>query len=99
MDPYSFRSFYMAEFGMCEGISPANVAIQQQAYRESKEIAPIMINGDYYPLTPYSLSNNVWMAWQFDWPAKGEGCVQIFRRTNSAIASMTFQLQGLTATL
>ena len=35
------------------------------------------------------------MAWQFDRPDTGEGCVQIFRRTNSPVASMKFQLQGL----
>ena len=36
--------------------------------------------GDYYPLTPYSLENDVWMAWQFDCPEQGEGMVQAFRR-------------------
>ncbi|HEV2353925.1 MAG TPA: alpha-galactosidase, partial [Puia sp.] len=88
-DPYSFRSFYMASFGM---IYTPN---EQQAYGECKRIAPIMLNGDYYPLTPYSQANNVWMAWQFDWPGTGQGCVQVFRRTNSPVSSMVFQLQGL----
>ena len=34
--------------------------------------------GDYYPLTPYSLYNDVWIAWQFDRPEEGEGVVQVF---------------------
>jgi alpha-galactosidase len=51
--------------------------------------------GDYYPLTPYSLEKNVWMAWQFDLSESGEGLVQAFRRDECAEAKMTFKLQGL----
>jgi len=94
-DPYSFRSMYMASFGMVDGLTAGNTPAIQQAYAECKKIAPIMLNGDYYPLTPYSQAQNAWMAWQFDWPGANEGCVQIFCRTNSTVSSMTFQLQGL----
>jgi alpha-galactosidase len=93
-DPYAFRSSYVAESSM-GGLNTANTAAQQQAYAEWKIIAPIMLNGDYYPLTPYSLANTTWIGWQFDWPAANDGCVQLFRRTNSAVAIMTFRLQGL----
>jgi len=93
-DPYSFRSFYLASFGM-GGLSPGTTAAQKQAYNECKKLGPTIIYGDYYPLTPYSRSNNVWMAWQFDRPDIGEGHAQIFRRSNSPIASMSFKLQGL----
>jgi len=93
-DTYSFRSFYLASFGM-GGLSPGTTAAQKQAYRECKKLGPNIIQGDYYPLTPYSRSNNVWMAWQFDRPDLGEGHAQVFRRTNSPIATMSFQLQGL----
>ncbi len=51
--------------------------------------------GDFWPLTPYSLENNVWMAWQFDRPEKGEGVVQAFRRAENSDASATFRLRGL----
>jgi alpha-galactosidase len=95
LDPYSFRSFYLASFIIPFGLSPDNTAAFKQAYAECKKVAPILLNGDYYPLTPYSLANNVWMAWQFDRPETGEGCAQIFRRTNSPDAAMTFKLQGL----
>ena len=94
-DPYSFRTFYMAEFGMCAGISPANQAAQVQAYTECKKVAPLMLNGDYYPLTPYSMSKAVWIGWQFDWPEKGQGCVQVFRRADSNEEARTFTLNGL----
>jgi alpha-galactosidase len=93
-DPYSFRSFYMASFGM-GGLSPENTPGQQQAYAECKAVAPIMLGGDYYPLTPYSLTNMVWMAWQFDRPEQGDGVVQAFRRGQNDEATQTFHLRGL----
>lgn len=51
--------------------------------------------GDYYPLTPYSLEKNVWMAWQFDCPEKGEGLVQAFRRDACPDGSIRLRLCGL----
>jgi len=51
--------------------------------------------GDFYPLTPYSLEDTVWMAWQCDCPERGEGMVQAFRRGNSADESMNARLRGL----
>ncbi len=94
-DPYSFRSFYMASFGMGT-LTPTNAAAQRQAYTECKKISQIMLFGDYYPLTAYSLDDNVWMAWEFNRPDTGKGCVQIFRRKHSPISSMAFKLHGLT---
>ena len=55
--------------------------------------------GDYYPLTPYSLSDDSWIAWQFDRYDLNEGMVQAFRRPNAAAtSSMTFALRGLDPT-
>ncbi|NLF67573.1 MAG: hypothetical protein GX575_00815 [Candidatus Anammoximicrobium sp.] len=51
--------------------------------------------GDYYPLTPYTLDANVWMAWQFDCPESGEGLVQAFRREQSGDESARLKLYGL----
>jgi len=51
--------------------------------------------GDFYQLTEYSLSENVWMAWQFDRPEEGEGFVQAFRRTEAPESAMCFKLHGL----
>ncbi len=51
--------------------------------------------GDFYPLTPYSLEETVWMAWQFDSPEKGEGLVQAFRRDQSPEPVRVFKLRGL----
>jgi len=50
---------------------------------------------DFYPLTPYTRSNEVWVAWQYHDPDTGEGLVQAFRRGGSQQSSQTFNLQGL----
>ena len=54
-----------------------------------------MYFGDYYPLTPYSLKEDVWMAWQFDRPDLGKGMVQAFRRKGVNDSSFTIKLRGL----
>jgi alpha-galactosidase len=51
--------------------------------------------GDYFPLTPYSKSEEVWMAWEFVRPDRGDGIVQAFRRENSPDAVIALKLQGL----
>ena len=37
------------------------------------------------------------MAWQFDKPEVGEGVIQAFRRPQSSVVSMNFELRGLQA--
>ena len=59
-----------------------------------RTIAPNLM-GDYYPLTPYSLESNVWMALQFDRPEAGEGTVMAFRRETCEAGTMRFKLSGL----
>lgn len=52
-------------------------------------------HGDFYPLTPYSLSEDVWAAWQFDRPDLGEGMVLALRRKDSPYPEVQAVLQGL----
>jgi alpha-galactosidase len=56
-----------------------------------------LLYSDFYPLTDYSLENDVWMAFQFDRPAVGSGAVLVFRRTDARAATKQFVLQGLDA--
>ncbi len=91
--PYAVRSFYLPSFGM-SGLTPENIAVQQQAYFECARIAPLML-GDYYPLTPYSLQEDQWIAWQFHRRERGDGVLQAFRRAQCDDGSRTFRLQGL----
>jgi alpha-galactosidase len=51
--------------------------------------------GDYYPLTPYSRADNVWIAWQLHRPEVGAGMVQAFRRADCPAATIRLKLRGL----
>jgi alpha-galactosidase len=51
--------------------------------------------GDYYPLTPYSLSEDQWIAWQFNRSDTGSGLVQAFRRSESLYEAVRLPLKGL----
>jgi alpha-galactosidase len=62
--------------------------------REWQQVAPCYF-GDYWPLSPYSTANNVWMAWQFDRAELGEGFVQAFRRADCPEGSIRLKLRGL----
>lgn len=53
--------------------------------------------GDFYPLTPYSLAENAWVAWQGHRPADGAGVVQAFRRGECDSARIRLGLRGLEA--
>ena len=93
-DAYTYRSFYLPSFGMGE-LTPKSAAAVQKAYGECRRIAPIMLEGDYYPLTPYSLKPDQWIAWQFNRPEQGDGVVQAFRRGQCEPAAQTYRLRGL----
>jgi alpha-galactosidase len=54
--------------------------------------------GDYYPLTPHSISEKEWLAWQFNRPEKGDGIVQAFRRPGCPNDSLVCRLRGLDPT-
>jgi alpha-galactosidase len=61
---------------------------------EWRRMAPCML-GDYYPVTPYSLKLDQWIAWQFNRPEQGDGVVQAFRRDQCADSSLVCRLCGL----
>lgn len=92
-EPYAYRSFYLPSFGM-GGLTPANKAAQQQAYRECRQVGPLML-ADYYPLTPYSRELDHWLAWQFNRPEQGDGVVQAFRRERCEEVALSLRLSGL----
>jgi alpha-galactosidase len=53
--------------------------------------------GDYYPLTPYSLDEDRWIAWQYHRPDRGDGFVQAFRRGASIHETARLKFHGLDA--
>ena len=97
-DPYFARSFYLPSFGFRRILwwqKPKNLDRMRQAYVECRKIAPMMLEGDYYPLTRYSRESSDWIAWQFNRPEKGDGVVQAFRRGESPFVCAAFCLRSL----
>jgi alpha-galactosidase len=98
-NPYSFRSAMVMAVTMQADSRSKTVdfpAINKLA-AQWREVAPYYY-GDYYPLTPYSIDDSAWMAWQYNRPEKGDGMVQAFRRAQSPIEKVRFKLRGLDAT-
>jgi alpha-galactosidase len=61
-----------------------------------KQLRPYF-HGDFYPLLDWSLSHEMWAAWQYDRPDLGEGMVLAFRRPRSPFTTMKAKLRGLEA--
>ena len=50
---------------------------------------------DFYPLTPCSLDNNGWAAWQYERPEEKDGIVIAFRRPDCPSSQAAFSLGGI----
>jgi alpha-galactosidase len=61
---------------------------------EFKRMRPFFY-GDFYPLTSHSISDDVWMAYQFHREDLGGGMVLAFRRPESPYLSARLKLGGL----
>jgi alpha-galactosidase len=82
-------------FGAGLQLTRENQAAVRRVYDECRQVAPFVLEGNYYPLTPYSRAGSDWLAWQFNRPEKGDGVVQIFRRSESPYVRADFRLRGL----
>ncbi len=93
---YCARSYFCPAFGFCADVRRSD--IQWDSFRrvvdDWRAVAPAML-GDYYPLTPYNLGDDIWMAWQFHRADRGAGVVQAFRRRGSIYQSARLPLRGL----
>lgn len=96
-DEYWGRSMMVAEYTFGPGpggIEGEDLSLVKRMVEEAREIAGYTL-GDFHPLTPYTLAEDQWMAWQFDRPDLAGGVVQVFRREKSAYESARFPLRGL----
>ena len=57
-----------------------------------------LLNGDWYPLTPYSRAADRWLASQYNRPDLGEGMALAFRREACAEPALNVALKGLDTT-
>ena len=97
IDSYATRSAMCPHFTACFDMrnKGLNYAEARRLFGSWRQLADNMLHGDYYPLTPYSLDDTRWIAWQFDQPENGEGVIQAFRREKSDYESLRVKLQGL----
>lgn len=93
---YYMRSHMCPSFGIC--VDVRKPGIDWDEYRrlvdQWRQVAGCML-GDYYPLTPYSLQHNRWIAWQYNRPEQGDGMIQAFRRDSCQEETLTFRLLNL----
>lgn len=96
IDRYDFRSTMSPSVNLCYDMrrSDLDYALARQLFDQQRQIGPSYM-GDFYPLTPYSLGNEVWMAWQYDRPEAAAGVVQAFRRPEATLETGHFKLRGL----
>lgn len=66
----------------------------QKYFKDFKRLRPYFY-GDYYPLTPYSIANDTWIAYQFNRPKLNDGLILAFRRHNCQNESITIKPGGL----
>ncbi len=96
VEPYAFWSNVSPSlgFGIDMRVREIDYASLRRLISQWREMNPNYY-GDFYPLTPWSRDDRVWIAWQFDRPEQGAGVVQAFRRDNSFYESARLKLRGL----
>jgi alpha-galactosidase len=74
--------------------APFNLSQALEDIAEFRALRPYFL-GDFYPLTEYSTSDEVWAAFQWDRPEERDGIILAFRRPQAAASSITIRLHGL----
>lgn len=94
---YAVRSHFCPAFGFCWDVRKEGVDWNRfrKLTEDWKATSRAQLLGDFYPLSPYSLANDVWLAWQFHCPDLEEGVVQAFRRDGCPTEAARYQLRGL----
>jgi alpha-galactosidase len=97
LDHYTCRSGLGAHFCLAANWLSTDARFWSQARQRVAESNSLkhLFQGDFYPLTRYSLANDAWIAWQFDRPDRGQGLVQAFRRSDSPLEKAAYRLQAL----
>jgi alpha-galactosidase len=93
-DAYSARSHLCLWAGVGTHLDRPDWAAFRRQLSDHLNVAEYFY-GDYYPLTPYSRTEDTWMAWEFVRPAQNDGVVQAFRRENSPVVDVYLKLHGL----
>lgn len=96
-DDYWVRSSFVSEISFgpdTAGVDQFDFARFRARLGEWRQMAPSTL-GEFYPLTPYSQAQDIWMAWQWNRPGGAGGAVQAFRRESSPYMKARFPLRAL----
>jgi len=95
-DPYAFRSSMNAALVLGWNLYLPDFPVEQaqRLIAEFKQVRPFFY-GDYYPLTGHSISDDVWMAYQFHREDLNAGMFLAFRRPESPDPSIQLKLRAL----
>jgi alpha-galactosidase len=93
-DLYSIRSHTCPALGIGWIGEKTDWAAFRRRAGDYRRIADLFY-GDYYPLTPYTREDHLWMGWQFHRAEKGDGFLQVFRRAKSPYESARLRLHGM----
>jgi alpha-galactosidase len=96
VDPYNFRSTATTGVAIALDLQSHYVPMDElgKAIAELKMLRPYWL-GDYYPLTPINVEENVWCGWQFHRSDLGGGFAMFFRRPKSTQSNYEASLQGI----
>lgn len=96
LDTYTIRSCMCSSVTGCWDLRDKNLNydLLRRLIAQWREVSQEFY-GDYYPLTPYSVTTDSWIAWQFNRPEAGRGVVQAYRRQDCPYESARFKLHGL----
>lgn len=96
-EAYDFRSGMGAHMSLAFDYHKEGATFWEPLAKRIEEYRAIetYFSGDFHPLTPYSTSEDAWIAWQFHQPESGEGVIQAFRRSNASEAFVVLKLKNL----
>ncbi len=96
-DAYAFHSGMGSHMVIAFDYPNASAEVWEQWRSRAEEYRAVQdrLHGDYYPLTDYSVANDVWMAYQYHSPETARGVVLAFRREANRDGSRLLRLKGL----
>ncbi len=71
-----------------------DITLAAACIREIKENQPYW-NGDFYPLTPWSIAEDQWISWQLHLSKEARGIILAFRREHCQYNSIQVNLQAI----
>lgn len=96
-EAYDFRSGMGAHMSLAFDYHKEGATFWEPLAKRIEEFRAVetYFAGDFHPLTPYSINEDAWIAWQFHQSTSGEGVIQAFRRSNASETFVVLKLKNL----